>query len=370
VFISALGEVLDKVKAFSVGGVDYITKPFQVEEVLARVETHIMLHSLQQQLQQANANLQQVNQELEQRVAERTAELVELNAAYECFVPHEFLSLLNKERIVDVQLGDQVQQEMTVLFADIRSFTTLSESLTPQENFHFINTYLSRVSPAIRKHQGFIDKYIGDAIMALFPYQADDAIQAAIAMQREVSEYNRYRESQGEPPITIGIALHTGLLMLGIIGEEQRKQGTVIADAVNVASRLEELTKMYGASIIMSEQTLRLLNDLSHYHVRFVDTVQIRGKQEPVSVFEIFDGDTDRMVSLKLQTKDLFEEGLYLYQSKNFTQASVRFNTVLEQNPSDKAARIYLERAAHYMVHGVPADWVGIQASAKGDDKL
>jgi two-component system sensor histidine kinase ChiS len=361
-FISAMGEVLDKVKAFSVGGVDYITKPFQVEEVIVRVENHLVLHHLRQQLQEANTALSQSNQELERRVAERTAELVDLNRAYECFVPHEFLSLLHKEQIIDVELGDQVQQEMTVLFADIRAFTTLSEGMTPQENFNFINAYLRRVSPVIRTHQGFIDKYIGDAIMALFPYQVEDALHAAIAMQSEVAHYNLELAAQGHPHITIGIGLHTGLLMLGIIGEEQRKQGTVIADAVNVAARLEELTKVYGASIIISEQMLRHLQEPARYNIRFVDTVQVRGKHEPVSVFEIFDGEPQQIVALKLQTKDTFEEGLHFYQCKNFAQASVCFNSVLERDPQDKAARIYLERSAYYMVHGVPPDWVGIKA--------
>lgn len=365
IFISALNEALDKVKAFSVGGVDYITKPFQVEEVLVRVENHITFNRLQQQLQQANYALQQANRDLEQRVAERTTELVELNAAYESFVPHEFLNLLGKEHIFEARLGDQVQEEMTVMFADIRSFTTLSETMTPQENFNFINAYLSRVSPVIRTHHGFIDKYIGDAIMALFPKQVEDALLAAIKMHKEVAHYNVYREKHGHEPITIGIGLHTGVLMLGIIGEEQRKQSTVIADAVNVAARLEKLTKIYGASIIISEHTLQCLADPTRYNIRFVDTVQVRGKSEPISVFEILDGDPEPVVQLKLHMKEEFEEGLHLYHQKNFTEASVRFSSVLEHNPSDKAARIYLERAAYYMVHGVPPDWVGIKTLAQ-----
>ena len=215
IFISALDDTTDKVKAFMMGGVDYITKPFKIEEVIARVETHLTLRNLQKQLEQ-------MNEQLEQRVKERTAELAQLNTYYEYFVPREFLAFLQKNSILEVRLGDQVQQELSVMFADIRGFTTLSEQLTPQATFHFINEYLSWVSPVIRQHKGFIDKYIGDAIMALFPYQAENALQAAIAMLKQVAKYNVYRQKRNASAIHIGIGLHTGHLMLGIIGEQER----------------------------------------------------------------------------------------------------------------------------------------------------
>ncbi|MBW8010420.1 MAG: response regulator [Chloroflexi bacterium] len=355
IFISALNETLDKVKAFSVGGVDFITKPFQFEEVLARVETHLSLRKLQTQLQT-------LNDELEGRVEARTAELVELNSAYERFVPREFLSYLDKKSITDVKLGDQMQQDMTIMFSDLRSFTTLSENMTPQENFNFLNSYLSKISPVIRENDGFIDTYIGDAVMSLFPKSPDDALQAAIAMSHELTDYNALREEMGHEPISVGTGLHTGSLMLGIIGGEQRMQGTVISDAVNLASRIERLTKKYGVSVIACERTLASLEDTSIYNYRFIDRVQVEGKTEPVTVFEVFDCDTDEMVELKLRTKDDFEEGLHLYYDKKFAEASVKFNRVLELNPEDIAARIYLERAAHFMVHGVPSDWVGVEA--------
>jgi two-component system sensor histidine kinase ChiS len=352
IFISALGETKDKIKAFTVGGVDYVTKPFQLEEVLARVETHLVLRNLQRQLQQAN-------DELERRVAARTAELVQLNAALERFVPREFLGFLHTASIAGVALGDQVQAEMTILFSDIRDFTARAEQMPPQETFNFLNAYLGRVSPIIRLHHGFVDKYLGDGVMALFPGSADDAVQAAIAMQREVAHYNVQLQQQGIPPIGIGTGLHTGSLMLGIIGEEQRMQGTVISDAVNLTGRLEGLTKTYGVSVVVSEQTLRRLTDTSAYHFRFLDKAPVKGKKEPVAVFEVFDGDPAEVRTLKLQTKPDFEEGLHLYYDRKFAEASVKFNRVLEQNPHDKAARLYLRRAAHYMVHSVPPDWAG-----------
>ncbi|MBN1484879.1 MAG: response regulator [Chloroflexia bacterium] len=350
-FISALGETKDKVKAFTIGGVDYITKPFQIEEVLARVETHLNLRNLQRQLQEAN-------EVLEQRVQQRTAELLRLNEAMERFVPREFLSFLQKESIIQVELGDQVQQEMTVLFSDIRGFTARSEQMSPRENFGFLNDYLSRVSPIIRQHGGFIDKYLGDGMMALFPETADDAVQAAIAMQREVGSYNALLEASGQQPIRIGTGLHTGSLMLGIIGEEQRVQGTVIADAVNLAGRLEGLTKLYGVAIIVSEPTLQSLPDRERYRSRSLGRVQVKGKREAISIFEIFQGDREETARLKSESRPIFERGLRLYQEQAFAAAREDFEQVVERNPVDQAAQFYLQRAAYYMDHAVPSNLV------------
>lgn len=147
------------------------------------------------------------------------ANMSELNAAYQRFVPEEFLKFLNRESIVDVKLGDQVRKEMSVLFSDIRSFTELSEKMTPEENFNFINSYLQRMGPSIRENNGFIDKYIGDAIMALFPRNAEDAIKASIQMMEGIKLYNKHRNNQGYAPISIGIGIHTGELMLGTVGK-------------------------------------------------------------------------------------------------------------------------------------------------------
>ena len=288
-------------------------------------------------------------------------EIERIAAASARFVPREFLSVLQKESIVDVQLGDQVQGEMTVMFSDVRSFTSLSEGMSPKENFDFINSLLNQIGPVIRDHHGFVDKYLGDGVMALFPGEADDAIRAAIAMRQQLARYNRERQSQGKIPIELGIGLHTGLLMLGTIGEAERMEGTVISDAVNLASRVEGLTKRYGASLIISEQTLSRLQDPTKYSFRFVDKVQVKGKQDSVSVFEVFDGDSDEVMELKLNTKEEFEQGLFLYHDQKFPEASVHFNKVLKDNPKDEAARLYLQRAAHFMINGVPDDWSGTE---------
>ena len=160
--------------------------------------------------------------------------------AYGRFVPHQLLQLLNAQSILDLKLGEQTERSMTILFSDIRDFTRLSESMSPQQTFSFINSYLGEMEPVISAHGGIVDKYIGDAIMALFPTSADQGLLSAIAMLTQLDAYNKGRERANYPPVRIGIGLNTGIVMLGTIGGTQRMEGTVLSDAVNLASRLEE----------------------------------------------------------------------------------------------------------------------------------
>ena len=217
-------------------------------------------------------------------------DLKQTNLSIERFVPHAFLAIVGKPSIVEVELGDNKRQNMTVLFSDIRNFTTLSESMTPDENFAFINTFLERIGPVIRTHNGFIDKYIGDAIMALFN-DADDALRAGLAMFEALDGFNAERRLTGLEPIAIGIGINSGSLMLGTIGEKHRMDGTVISDAVNLASRIEDLTKVYRVGLLISEYTYEQLADPKAYDIRPIDVVVVKGKTRPVTVFEVFQHD-------------------------------------------------------------------------------
>ena len=211
--------------------------------------------------------------------------------AYGRFVPREFLHLLGIDDIRKVELGQQVERKMTILFADIRNFTSLSESMSPQENFNFLNSYLIQMEPVIAAHGGFIDKYIGDAIMALFPESPDAAVRCALAMLNKLEEYNNGRHRAGYRPIKIGIGINTGIVILGTIGGASRMDGTVIGDAVNLAARLERLTKDYRVSILISEYTLYSLDEPNLWSIRFLDRTHVRGKQDNQSVYEVFNGD-------------------------------------------------------------------------------
>lgn len=225
--------------------------------------------------------------EMATRISENIIDLKRLTEANQRFVPIEFLKFLGKESIKDVQLGDQVQQSMTVLFADIRSFTTLSETMSPPENFNFLNTYLGYMEPVIRKYGGFIDKFIGDTIMALFDENPENAIDAALEMHEKLVDFNRLMEQFGRKAISIGAGIHTGSLMLGVVGGEGRMETTVISDSVNLASRLEGLTREYNAGVIVSEICLNKLSNKDKYTYRLLDTVQVKGRQEAVSIYEI-----------------------------------------------------------------------------------
>ncbi|MDX1957957.1 MAG: AAA family ATPase [Leptospiraceae bacterium] len=285
----------------------------------------------------------------------------ELNKAYERFVPAQFLAFLNKESIVDVKLGNQVEKEMTVLFSDIRSFTSLSEKMSPQENFNFLNSYLSRIGPIIRENNGFIDKFIGDAIMALFPTNPDEAVRAAIVMLQGIKEYNRHRASQKYDPISIGIGLHTGKLMLGTIGEHNRMDGTVISDSVNLASRVEGMTKQYDSSLLITDATYNSLKMKDQYKIRVVDKVQAKGKSSSVTIYEVFDADHQELIEKKLKTQSLYESGLSYYQLGNFESASECFIKVKEIFPTDKPTNLFLERCKNYITKGKPDNWQAVE---------
>jgi PAS domain S-box-containing protein len=282
------------------------------------------------------------------------------NKAYSRFVPREFLSFLGKDNIAEVELGDQVQREMSVMFADIRSFTALSERLSPAENFKFINSYLSQMEPVVQSNHGFIDKYIGDSIMALFPDSANDAVCGAVAMLHTLDEFNQRRRQAGCLSIDIGIGIHTGLLMLGTIGGKNRMDGTVISDAVNLAARVESLTKMYGASLLITESTYNQLTHVDNYAIRIIDKVKVKGKSQPVIVFEVIDGSLPHIRNAKLATLELFTDAFIAYQAHHFELAEHYFRACLEKNPHDKAIHIYIKRCQHWRKYGDDQGWDGV----------
>jgi len=240
-------------------------------------------------------------------------ELHELNDSYSRFVPRQFLDILDHESIIAVKHGDQVERTMTVMFSDIRAFTGISQRIGAHSTFAFINDFLSRLGPAVRRHNGFIDKYIGDAVMALFDSPVD-AVQAGVEMLRTLDELNAERADFGDAPIRIGIGLNTGPLMLGIIGEDVRMEGTVIGDAVNLAARLEGLTKKYHVPLLISEDTLNAIRAIQdreritqlNRNVRFVDSVVAKGRSTKTRVYEVFAADSDTVRAAKREHGETF----------------------------------------------------------------
>jgi len=288
-------------------------------------------------------------------------DIYNINKANSRFVPKQFLEFLGKDSIVDINLGDQVQKEMTVLFTDIRDFTTISETMTPKENFDFINNYLGYMEPVIRNNNGFIDKYIGDSIMALFPVNSEHALNSAIEMRIKLTEFNQIMSQFNKPKINSGIGIHSGSLMLGVVGGEGRMDGTVISDAVNLSSRIEGLTKIYGSCVILTEDTLIRLRDPGMYNFRFLDIVRVKGKKEAVYIFELVDGEPDEIRELKLSTLKDYGEAIQLYKKRSFKKAMEGFSEVLARNEQDQVSRIYKERCRKYIDEGVPDDWDGAE---------
>jgi class 3 adenylate cyclase len=261
------------------------------------------------------------------------------------FIPTQFLRILHRTKLSDVTLGDCTERTMAVMFADIRGFTTLSETMSPQENLHFLNAYLGRMERVIAQNQGFIDKYIGDAIMALFEGGADHAIEAAIGMLQVLREYNEERVKVGRQPIRIGIGLDIGPLILGTIGGIHRMETTAIGDAVNLASRLEELTKQYSVSVLVSHRVLASLHNPSDYSIRFIDRLHVRGRTQPVAVYEVLNADPMKLQTLKRATASLFEEGVLRFHRRQYREAAALFEECLNMNPTDRATHIYLQRS-------------------------
>lgn len=276
------------------------------------------------------------------------------------FVPYEFIGALGHTVLTDVKLGDQVEKVVTVLFSDIRDYTALSEEMTPEDNFKFVCSFNERMGPAICKNKGFINQYLGDAIMAIFPGNASDALCAAIEMQKQVGILNTERSANGQSPIKIGVGMHTGPLIMGITGDADRLDATTISDTVNTASRLESLTKQYKADIILSDACAEQIVQKEKFHLRNIGLVQLKGKHRSINIHECFNGNAEEDIFKKQRTLSTFNMGIYNYLNSSFAASVQAFNSVVEVHPGDKTAEFFLSNAKDFMKNGTPENWTGV----------
>ena len=278
-----------------------------------------------------------------------STQLRDLFIAFNHFVPQNFLHVLGCDNATQVRLGTYNRIKMTILFSDIRSFTALNETLKPDESFRFINNYFSRMEPAINQNHGFIDKYMGDGIMALFQgdNSSDNAVKAALEMLQALEKYNDYRIQVGRRPIEIGIGVHTGEITLGTLGGRNRWDTTVIGRNVNRASRVEGLTKEFGSRFLASQQLIDSLQQ--DYHHRFVGAATVKGVEEPMKIYEIYEADPFELRDRKIKTAPIFQTGLKLYSEQDYAWALEKFEAVLADCSNDGAAQYYARQCQYHL---------------------
>ncbi len=290
-------------------------------------------------------------------VLERSAR--EMRSMFSSYLSPKLVARLEKDPEAARIGGDN--KEVTVLFTDIKSFTTFSESHPPQEVVSHLNEYLGAMVQVIEQHDGTIDKFIGDAIMAYWgaplsqPDHAKLALQCLLAMDRRLGELRSKWVSEGKEPFSIRGGIQSGEVVAGNVGFAGKKmEYTVIGDTVNLASRLEGTAKYYGVTYLAGENTYQLTSTVCGY--REIDKIRVVGKQLPVTIYEPQAG-SNALTAMQLER---FHSALVLYRARKWSEAQVAFADLLAELPDDKPCKIYIERSAFFVENPPPADWDGV----------
>jgi len=277
------------------------------------------------------------------------------------YLSPDVISLIEKDPQKYVRPGGEMK-ELTVMFSDIRSFTTIAEGLTPDELVHLLNEYLGEMTEIVFANQGTLDKYIGDAIMAFWgsPYPQDDhafrACNCAVQMIRSLAKLNAKWKSEGRRTLSIGIGLNTGLLNVGNMGSAKRLAWTVMGDNVNLASRLEGINKEYHTQIVISEATYREVEQ--HFVCRELDKIRVKGKNQPVNIYELMDVISEKPKYEALLSQ--FDQAVVAYRAQDWSAAAAQFRQFLGAHPDDGPAQIFLERTTEFLENAPEADWDGV----------
>lgn len=261
---------------------------------------------------------------------------------YYKFVPEKFREFLGKERFTDLSLGDASSRELTVLFCDIRSFSINSEMMTAKENFTFVNVIYGKAGPIIRENNGFVDKYIGDAVMALFE-KAEDAVKAGMELYRAIVLDPNTAGELNVRDINIGIGIHTGMAMIGIVGESERLSGTVISDTVNLSSRLESLTKQYKTGMLISKDTVDRIPEPESLGLRYLGMVQVAGVNEVKAVYEVLGCMSDEEREKRSANIPEFREAIRLFHLGRRAEAAFELKALADKGMNDYVTDMYLD---------------------------
>jgi adenylate cyclase len=252
----------------------------------------------------------------------------------------------------------------TMLFSDIRRFTALAEALTAQATVDMLNEYFSEMAETVQQQGGVLDKFIGDAVMAVFgapvsgPDDADHAAATARQMIRRLRALNQRRASRGAQPLEIGIGIASGEIVAGPVGSPARKNYTVIGDAVNLAARLESANKHYGTSVLLAGATVERF--VAPALLRRIDLIRVKGKEEPTEIYELLDHHEDAMRTQLERVAPAFDEGVRCYRARDWTHALAAFAEVLKAYPNDGPSWVYTDRCLFYRDNPPPERWDGV----------
>lgn len=302
----------------------------------------------------------------EQRFLEKADEAMRLTQTFQKFVPKQFVAHFAKHGDDSLELGRAAEDEVAILLCDIRGFSGLSEQMTPQQLMNFLNSYFLRMNDPIHQNGGFIDKFIGDAIMALFDHpggdasaKAKDAVNAAVDLQKALKIYNSHRAKVGYAGIGVGVGIHFGPVILGTVGSDDRMDTTVIGDSVNVAFRLEGLAPKYHADIVVSAQTIAAMGETADVRYRVLDWVRVKGRQAPVRVYEVLNHLDEDTLQDKIKVQPYIEQGLACRIAQDFSAALDHFHQALNLLPGDPLISYHIDTCKQLMQLTIPADWDG-----------
>ena len=309
------------------------------------------------------ATLQAADQARFQAAAD---EALKLTQTFQKFVPRQFVEHMATTDVESLELGYAAENDVAIMFCDIRGFAGFSERITPQELMNFLNSYFTRMNDPIHQNRGFIDKFMGDGIMALFDHQggtpkekALDAIKAALDLRKALTIYNGHRKNCDYEAINMGIGIHFGQVIMGTVGSEDRMDTTVIGDSVNIASRLEALTPKYQADIIVSAQVLQIIGPNDSLRTRLLDWVRVKGRQAPIEIYEIISHLPEQEQEKKLAVQTKIAAGLACRINKQWEEAAVYFEAALAINPNDSLAQHHLDACGVYQNLELNEDWDG-----------
>jgi two-component system sensor histidine kinase ChiS len=281
------------------------------------------------------------------------ADITALTAASARFVPRDFIDLLEVEDLTKLKLGDQTRREMTVLFSSILNFRKITGHMSSQGVFHYLNSYLTSVVPPIRDNKGFIDKYVGDTYMALFPRTPRDALTAFKLVNRRMAHHNRQRLRSGSEGLFLSFGIHKGPLMLGIVGEEERLEGTVISDAVNLTSRLNGLCRLYRVPCVTTFDTMA---QAPGFPFRKIDHVMVKGKTEPVLICEPLD-ELDPEKAVLMDHMSTYVQSFEAFERGDLKVALDGFEFLKTRDPHDTVVQKHAARCQQILATGMPEVW-------------